>query len=93
MNNNSKNDSLVQYRIKEEKYMSGISRYIPEGFFEGNWKNLAYKVFGFNTNGKDWCNTIEEAKLVIKNLNSCLNIKDEIDEIIEETYHTIIVNE
>ncbi len=81
----------IQYRIKEQKYKSGITIYTPEGFFEGTWKNLAYKVFGFNRNGKDWCDTIEESKLVIKYFNSCLLSPEDV--IIEEKYHKIYENE
>jgi hypothetical protein len=84
--NNTNNVS--QYRIKEQKYKSGISRYTPEGFFVSDWKNLAHKELGFNTNGKNWCNTIEEAKLIIENFkSSLLNTEDEIIEETEETYH------
>ena len=39
------------YRIKEEKYVSGKSKFFAQGYFEEQWRNLSGRGYGFNTNG------------------------------------------
>jgi len=48
---------MEKFRIKEEKYVSGKSKFFPQMFVEDEWKTLSYNILGFNNNGTDWCIT------------------------------------
>lgn len=76
---------MENYKIKEEKYASGKSKFFPQGYFEGQWKTLSFKSLGFNTNGLDWCKTIEESRLIIESF--CSALADGNDIMIEEKNH------
>ena len=87
---------MEKFRIKEEKYKSGNSKFFPQIWSynvsnSGNWKTLTYKMFGsslgFNDNGLDWCETLEESQKFIENFR--LNIENFDDKLIEIKIHEI----
>jgi len=75
------------YRIKEEKYVSGKSKFFPQGYFEEQWRNLSGKSYGFNTNGLDWCTNLDEAQQVIDRFRVALT--DNVDKVVEEKIYEI----
>jgi hypothetical protein len=79
--------NFKEYRIKEEKYKSGKIKFLPQGYFEEQWKTLSLEVFGFNLNGLNFCETLEEAQNVIDRFRLCL--LNETDKVVEEKIHYI----
>jgi len=79
------NPDDYRYRIKEEKYESGIIKFFPQWqvFEGGNWYSISASRWGFNKNGKDWCDTIEDSREVINRFRDSLKE----DKIVEETNH------
>ena len=75
------------YRIKEEKYVSGKSKFFAQGYFEEQWRNLSGKAYGFNTNGLDWCINLDEAQLVIDRFRVALT--DNVDVVVEEKIYEV----
>lgn len=75
------------YRVREENYKSGSTRFIPEGYFEGRWVNLAYQSFGFNENRLDWCSSLDEAMNVVEIFKRCMVTYK--DELVGEKIHEI----
>ena len=35
---------MEKFRIKEEKYISGISKFFPQMLVDGDWKTLSYNM-------------------------------------------------
>ena len=90
------NPNDYRYRIKEEKYESGISKFFPQIEDCTTWRTLSLKIIGLNTNGKDWCDTIEDSQKVLDKfiLFETLRYEEEKenkivkeDKIVEETNH------
>ena len=90
------NPDDYRYRIKEEKYESGIIKFLPQIEVCGTWNTLSWKIAGLNNNGKDWCDTIEDSRKVLDKfiLFETSRNKDEEedkivkeDKIVEETNH------
>ena len=75
------------YRVREENYKSGSTRFIPEGYFEGSWINLGYESFGFNGNGLDWCSSFEEATNVLDRFKKSLAVGNDV--LVGERIHEI----
>jgi len=78
---------MEKFRIKEEKYESGNSKFFPQGYFEEQWKTLSYKSFGFNNNGLDWCKTLEEAQKFIESFR--VSLANSVDKVIEEKIYEV----
>lgn len=78
---------MEKYRIKEEKYVSGKSKFFAQGYFEEQWRNLSAWAYGFNTNGLDWCISQDEAQQVIDRFRIAL--KTEFDKVVEEKIYEV----
>lgn len=78
---------MGMYRIKEEKYVSGKSKFFAQGYFEEQWRNLSGRGYGFNTNGLDWCISVDEAQQVIDRFRIALT--DNLDKVVEEKIYDI----
>ena len=74
---------MEKYRIKEEKYESGKSKFFPQVLDVDLWKSISWNVLGFNRNGLDWCTTYDEAESVI-NL-----FKQQFDKVVEEKIYEV----
>jgi len=79
------NPDDYRYRIKEEKYESGIIKFFPQWQMVGgiHWHSLSLPMWGFNNNGKDWCDTIEDSREVINRFRDSLKE----DKLVKETNH------
>jgi len=75
------------YQIKEEKYVSGKSKFFAQGYFEEQWRNLSGKAYGFNTNGLDWCMNLDEAQQVIDRFRIALT--NNVDKVVEEKIYEV----
>ena len=63
----------MEYRIREEEYDCGKSRFYPEVETEsGEYRIISFKSFGFNNNGLDYCETYDSAISVINNFKMSL---------------------
>ena len=81
------NPDDYRYRIKEEKYESGIIKFLPQIEVLGDWRTLSYKIVGLNNNGKDWCDTIEDSRKVLDKFilfETSRNEDEEEDKIVKE---------
>jgi hypothetical protein len=74
---------MKKFRIKEEKYVSGKSKFFPQMFVEGDWKTLSYNVLGFNNNVTDWCVTFEDGQKLIESFRMIMD-SNGVDKIVEE---------
>ena len=77
------------YRIKEEIYVSGKSKLYPQGYFEEQWRNLSYRVYGFNTNGLDWCLNLDESQMVIDRFKVAVALTDNVDKVVVEKIYEV----
>lgn len=59
----NKNDG---FRIREEQYILRTTKFYPEACVDNNWHILSYKNQCFNLNGKDYCDSYEDAVYVIE---------------------------
>jgi hypothetical protein len=82
---------MEKFRIKEEKYVSGKSKFFPQMFVEGEWKTLSYNILGLNNNGTDWCTTLEDSQKLIENFRWYRMIMDSngVDKIVEEKIYEV----
>ncbi len=79
---------MQKYRIKEEKYKSGKSKFFPQFIHDdGNWISLSMSMFGLNTNGYDWCSTYDESILIIDRYK--MYVQNKGDEILEEKIYEV----
>ena len=77
-----------KFRIKEEKYASGKSKFFPQMFAEGEWKTLSHRFLGFNDNGTDWCSTIEDSQKLIETFRMVMD-SNNVDKIVEEKIYEV----
>jgi hypothetical protein len=78
---------MEKYQIKEEKYVSGKSKFFAQGYFEEQWRNLSGRAYGFNTNGLDWCINFDDAQIVIDRFR--LALADNADKMLEEKIYDV----
>lgn len=64
-NSNDNKEFKISYRIREEQYDIGTSKFIPEACYNITWHSLSFKNYGINLNGKDYCDSYEDAVVVI----------------------------
>lgn len=83
-NSDETNEFKILYRIREEQYNLGTSKFIPEACYNITWYSLSYKNYGINLNGKDYCDSYEDAVYVIDKHKISHNIK-----LIKEIIHEI----
>lgn len=74
---------MEKYRIKEEKYESGRSKFFPQVLDVDLWKSISWNVLGFNKNHLDWCTTYDEAESVIN------MFKQQFDKVVEEKIYDV----
>lgn len=79
---------MEKFRIREEKYVSGESKFFPQMFVGGDWKTISYSVLGFNKNGTDWCSTIEDSQKLIESFRMIMD-SNGVDKIVEEKIHNV----
>lgn len=79
---------MEKFRIKEEKYVSGKSKFFPQMFVEGEWKALSYNILGFNNNGTDWCTTLEDSQKLIESFRMIMD-SNGVDKIVEEKIYEV----
>ena len=75
-----------EYRIKEERHESGVTKFFPEVKISSNrWMSLSHKMYGLNHNGEDWCDTIEDSQKVIEHFRDFYKRRE--DKIMKEIIH------
>ena len=79
---------MEKFRIKEEKYVSGKSKFFPQMFVEGDWKTLSYKIWGLNNNGTDWCTSLEDSQKLIERFRMIID-SNGVDKIVEEKIYDV----
>jgi hypothetical protein len=79
---------MEKFRIKEEKYISGKSKFFPQMFAGGDWETLSYKVLGFNNNGTDWCASLEDSQKLIESFCMIMDSNGD-DKIVEEKIYKV----
>jgi len=83
-------NKMGTYRIKEEKYVSGKSKFFAQGYFEEQWRNLSGRAYGFNTNDLDLCTNLDDAQFVIDRFRVAL--ADNVDKVVGEKIYDDIPN-
>ena len=79
---------MNKFRIKQEIYKSGYNKHYPQIYLNGDQKILSFKAMGFNNNGYDWCETIDDAKNLINSFNKIM-LSNGPDNIVDEIIHEI----
>ena len=80
---------MYKFRIKEEKYKSGKSKFYPQISTDDDyWNSISCDILGFNDNGTDWCTTLEDSQKLIDRFRMKIESND-ADKIVEEKIHEV----